>query len=146
MKEYVKLFEEFTRQTGVPFIEKLRLFALASDVPTHVSEIEQDGVDASFKIDTKLPGDATSGYKSFKIVIPLNMATPYIITYCSDKEVKKDTIEAQKPYSTTPKIDIFLNYVEVTQIFNDPCVELLADNFDKFETTEQIIASIKKYG
>lgn len=145
-KSYVKLFEEFTRKTGVPFIEKLHLFAQASDIPTRLTEIEDSGVDTSFKIDTKIPGDFNGGTKSFKVVIPFNMASPYVETYETGKMVLKTGIESVNPENTTPEINIFLNYVEVTQLFNDPVVEMLGDNFHKFKDPEEIKTAIKNYG
>ena len=149
---HFKLFEEFTRQTGPPYIEKLRMFALASTVPTHVSEIKVDGIDSYFMIDTKIPGDGPPGapgkpgtFQSFKVVIPMDKKIPYVDTYEGGEKIFHASIEATDDPNDNPfEIQIFVNYLEAAQLFDDNDEEYMTDIFNKATSVDYIKKVLKQ--
>lgn len=140
---FFKCFEEFTQDTGMPFIEKLRLYALASDVPTKVSEIKKESSEAYFVIDTKLPGDyEDNSVKTYRVIVPFDRSKPTVETFENGKQVMSAQLESEKDGRDVEQ-SVFFNYVEATQLFNDPVIEDLADNYKTTNSVEDIKKVIK---
>jgi len=139
MKRFVKLFEKFS--DGMTFIEKMKIFAEASEVPTSVGGIKREGNGAYFFIETKLPGDFQSGTKTFKVIVPFNRSKPHIIVYENNKKVSDDTLEAK---GDDEKV-IFMNYIEITQLFEDPVIEKIVDKFRTVNSPQDVKKLIKSY-
>lgn len=114
------------------------MFAEASKIPLSVSKIETYKNMMFFDILTNLPGDYIDHKKKFKVVFPISGKPlvevhegPKVITHEIESDGKKDTQS------------IFLNFVEITELFDDPVIQKLADNFNKVQNVNQIKQLIK---
>jgi hypothetical protein len=136
------LFEEFTAITGKPFIEKLRIYALASDSVKKVSQISLKGKELTFTIETNLPGDYNGDTKTFNVVVPTDRSVPYVETYEGGKKVLTVKIE---PMGGQEEFSI-MNYLEATQLFNDPSIRSIVDIYKDLKDPQQIRNMIKSLG
>lgn len=139
---WIMLFEEFTLQTGKPFIEKLRMYALASAVSRRVSEIEHGENFLKFSIHTEIPGDFNGYTKDFVVTVPTNKEIPYVETYEGGKMVLKVTIEPKHgdvEYSV-------MNYLEATELYDDSSIQYIVDIYNDLKDPQQIKDVIKNLG
>lgn len=142
--KHLRLFEEFNALSGRKFGEKLRIYAEASEVVTHVSPISNEKGNLIFSIDTKLPGDYENGNKFFKVIIPVDTVSQAIVeTYEGGKKVFTATLE---PYDENNIDDILVNFIEATNLYDDSSVQNIVDAYYSIKTPQDIKNIVKKLG
>ena len=142
---HFKLYEEFNPYTGKAFIEKLRLYALASDSTKKVTPVVVGKGILSFNIETTIPADfQPTGVKSFEVIVPTNIKdSPYVETYENGKLVLTTSIEVENEN----EIDLILiNFIEATQLYNDGPIQDIVDAVDRVKTPKDIKDIIKTRG
>ena len=133
---HFKLFEEFNPYTGKVLIEKMKLYAEASEYVAKITPVVSEDDKLSFKIITKIPAEfETTGTKTFKIIVPTNADKPYVETYENDKLVLTTSIEIKGE----DDVDLILiNYIEATQLYDDSIAQAIVDKHDKIKTIQDI--------
>ena len=144
--KHFKLFEEFNPYTGKEFIDKLRIYALASPYAKKVTEIKADEGAFSFEIHTNIPAEFSdeNGDKTFIVVVPTNIKdTPYVDTFENGKKVLHTSIEIKGEN----EIDLLLmNYIEATQLFNDGSIQSIVDAHKTIKSPQDITRIINTIG
>ncbi len=141
-----KLFEEFNPYTGLELAKKFRLFALASDIVTHASEIKQKNKVFVFDIFTSIPTDGEKdGIKVFRVEIPFSqMEKARILTY-NDKQ-KSEEFETSIEVRGENDLNVILtNFLEATQLYDDSNIQNLVDSSKNIHTIEDIKTILKTH-
>jgi len=134
--KHVMLFEEFNPYTGKAFAEKLRIYALASEVSKKVSEIRLKDEDFSFEVYTNLPNEAPQGTKSFYVYIPMDkVSTVRVDTYENDKKTFSTNLE---PKGENDINNILMNFIESLNLYDDSSIERIVDEYKNIKTPDDI--------
>lgn len=152
--KHIAAFEEFepdqaeaSTELKNPYTEKelvvkLRLYALASDVPTDVTEIVKHDGAYSFDIFTEIPSDTREfGHKMFHIEVSDKSASASrILTYEGDKHKGyKAVMDTSIEITGENNLQVILwNYIEATQLFDDNVTEDVVDACRNVHTVEDI--------
>ena len=152
--KHVKLFEQFIEEpsesahlhTGKEFIDKMKIYADASKIPTSVSEITVSGDHYTFTIETDIPGFfSNNGKTSYKVFVPLSVVRkiPYVVTIEDGKEVLTTSLEI----SGENKMNILLyNYIEATNLYDDHFITMLVNRNKDVKTADDVKKFIKDMG
>ena len=130
---HVKLFEEFNLYSIKKLVDKLRIYAEASDVATSVSSIKDHDSKLSFSIFTNLPGDKFDGNKSFVITVSREGIT--VETFIENKSEIKVSLE---PAGENDIHTILINFIEATSLYNDGIIEAIVDAHKNVNTPSDI--------
>ena len=139
--KHVKLFEQFNPYDPLEIIHKFRILAEGSGCVRFCTDIEKVGHWYQFFAHTNVNSHfEDNGYKIFKVKVH---DTEFHLTKVEFYEGKKG--EMKKVLSTDIEIEgennldvIIINYLEVTQMYDDTLVQNLVDCFHKIKSVKDI--------
>lgn len=140
------LFEEFNPYTGLELAKKFWLLASASKVATHVSPVKQIGKDFVFSIQTDLPADnGEKSKKTFEVKVPFSqIEKARVLTREDAKNSKKVAFSTSIETENENDLEvIFTDFLEATQLYDDPNIMTLVSSIKKIHRVEDIQNIIK---
>lgn len=142
--KYLKLFEEFNPYSGKQFVDKLRIYTQASPVVKSISPNVIEDNRISFDVFTNIPGDYSSGNKTFRVTIPVNIVSKAKVETFEDG--KKVFTAALEPDGENDINNILYNYIEALGLYDDSSIENLVDSYRDINTVSDIKKIIKQMG
>jgi hypothetical protein len=141
MLKYVKLFEEFNRLTGKTFVDKLRIYAEASDAVIKMYPTKNIDGNYVFSIDSNIPAENGDGKKSFLVKVPTDVVSRVsVTTYVGKNEVFSANLEPDGENDITV---ILKNFIEAAQLYDDNMIESLVDAYNSIHTVSDIHKILK---
>lgn len=138
--KYVELYEEFNSYGGFEFVNKLVIYAKASEYVKDVSEISTESSFLKFIIFSTIPAD-NGKLTNFEVSVPIHAIDDIKIKTVVDTVIIRT--DKVSPSHENERDVILVNFIEICNLYNDSVVTSIVDAYDSIKNPEDIKNIIK---